>query len=125
MFAASPNVTRRSMMPRGITYLPGTISVIRPPSGINLSVPIFSLSKVSQYIKLESLPPSMKILVVRIVSRNALTTKGNLPTSTECSSWSLTSKVIGCSDQGNRVVVTVLRCKPPEQQVYVSNLTGS
>jgi hypothetical protein len=41
-----------------------------------LSMPIFSLPKVSQCISLESLPPSIKILVTRIVSRTPLTTRG-------------------------------------------------
>ena len=92
-------------MRRGITCLLGTIPVIGPLGGCNLSMLIFSLSKVSQYIILESLPPSMKILVAWTVSRTAPTTKGSLLTSTECSGWSLSPKVIGCSDLGNQVIV--------------------
>jgi hypothetical protein len=53
-----------------------TIPVIGPLGGRNLSMPIFSLPKVSQYIRLESLPLSIKILVTRIVSRTPLTTRG-------------------------------------------------
>jgi hypothetical protein len=41
-FVASPNVTCRSMMPRGITCLLGTIPVIGPLDGHSLSKPIFS-----------------------------------------------------------------------------------
>ena len=47
----------------------------------------------------------MKILVVWIVLRTTLITTGNLLTSTECLGWSLSLKVIGCSYQGNWVVV--------------------
>jgi hypothetical protein len=95
----SPNMTNRSMFPRGYALMLGTIPRKGKREVRSLDCEMPMASRVSTYKMFRLLPPSISTLVRRLLLMMASTTSGKLPGRGMLGAWSPRSKVIGVLDQ--------------------------